>query len=336
MYVVIVCAHCNGSSQVDETLIGQAVQCPLCGKPTVARTPEAILPVARPLEAPMPAATPEAPLSLDDAPPLPPLKSERSAPRPDAPKPPRAKQSPLRTAVYAGTSLILTLLLMALIYWGFRYRSHDIPLSAWSWQTFKPPEGKCTIDFPGEPEAEDIPAGRFGILGGKRFVVKQWLERFQITLAFGWADLDADKWLLSKFDQAVIPIRDAEARWLEGKVTGEATVNFVVGKRKFEARQYQIDAGEAKAQLQIYFDSDSSHLLYHDVEETLQQEILTFAPMGSSPTGFWLPIEIPLKVQKRVVEPGQSFRLWFASVSGKKITPETKWLPKFFNSFVPQ
>ena len=50
MYIVIVCVNCNGSSQVEEEVLGKVVQCPLCDKPTVARTQMAVLPVAKPID----------------------------------------------------------------------------------------------------------------------------------------------------------------------------------------------------------------------------------------------------------------------------------------------
>jgi len=322
MFVVIICVNCDGSSQVEETDIGKVVQCPRCGKPTIARTAEAVLPVAKSIQ--------ESPISLDDAAPLPP-KDEPPAPNFESSTGPRQKRPPLRTAVYAGASILLTLLAMALTYGAFRYGSGEIPSRAWT--KFTPPDGKCSVDLPGEPEVEEIPAGRGGMLGGKRFVVNRWFERVQLT--FGWIDLDADKWLGFKFDQVVAPIRDDEAKWLGGSITGEASVNFVVGKRKFEARLYQLDTREGKGALQIYFDSDSSHLAFHDVEGTVEQEFLMFVPLMHGTGGIWLPIEAPVNVQKRVLEPGQRFRIWFASVSGKKINSETKWLPRFFNSFIP-
>src|SRR5580700_10069431 len=99
MFVVIVCTNCQGASQVGEAVLGQPVQCPLCGKPTVARTREAVLPLAKPIQ--------EHLLSLDDDPQLPPPRPESSAkhrPARDLKKP-RIKRSPLWTAIYFTGSL---------------------------------------------------------------------------------------------------------------------------------------------------------------------------------------------------------------------------------------
>ena len=52
--------------------------------------------------------------------------------------------------------------------------------------------------------------------------------------------------------------------------------------------------------------------------------------------GVWLPIEVPVEIRQRVIDPGERLRLYFATVKGKKITAETKWVSRFFNSFGPE
>ena len=317
MYVVIVCANCNGASQVDEDALGKMVQCPLCGKPTAARTKEAVLPVAKPLEQ----SVSDAPLSLDDAP---------ASPIANASAKPQA--APVKKAIYIGLSLFATLVLMGLIYGAFRYGNGDIPDS--SWKKFKPPDGKCEVSLPGEPEAEEIPAEGFAVLGGKRFVVNRWFEK--IRVGFGWIDLDADRLQGVKFDQIALPFRDRELKRLNGKMTAEGTVNFIVGKRPFEARLYQIETDKEKVVLQIYFDADVKRLRSHEIVEKIRDEFQFFAPLGLNPAGVGVPIELKFDQRRLVIDPGEKLRLYFAIIGGKKVVADAPWVTKFFNSFVPE
>jgi hypothetical protein len=318
MYVVIVCAHCGGSSQVDEAELGKPVECPLCGKPTVARTKEAILPVARPV------AAPEAPLSLDDAPQLPAL-------RPPAAKPPAPKRSPLRKGIYAAASLLATLVLMGGIYGAFRYGTPDIPDSAW--KRFLPPDGRCSIELPGEAESQDIAAEGFAVVGGKRFTVKRWFER--VELSFGWIDLEADRALEKHFDSLVFDLLRREMKRLNGQMSGEQTVNFNVKGRKWEARRYQGDAEKGKAIVQIYFDANEDRLNFQDVIQKEPRQVRVFVPSWLALGGTWVTIDTTMEVKKRVFAPGQRLRLYFATAVGKKLKPDTSWVGKFFNSFSP-
>lgn len=329
MYVVIVCGHCAGASQVDEGELGKLVQCPLCGQTTVARTHEAVLPVAKPVEPPaftpppVPTPPPNEPevLSLDDAPQLP----------PKPPPAPRAKRSPVRTAVYTGLSLLATLILMGLIYGAFRYGHPDIPDSAW--ETFTPPGGRCTIEMPGEPESEDVPAEGYAVLGGKRFTVKRWFERVEV--GFGWIDLNADQLFEKHFDTVVFDFLHREMKRLGGELGGEHTMNFVVKGRKWEARRYQGDTPKGKAVVQVYFDADPARLEHHEVTQKEPRRMLIYAPTATG-AGLWLPYDYTVEIRKRVFAPGQKLRLYFATARGKKLTANTPWVGKFFNSFVPE
>jgi hypothetical protein len=331
MYIVIVCMNCDGSSQVEEDALGKVVQCPLCNKPTVARTQTAVLPVAKPIETLVRLPVQEAPLSLDDASPLKP--SEKPLPQPFRKTPAIAppKRSPVRTAIFATISLLLTLLLMVGIYMAFRFGNGLIPDD--DWKTFAPPEGNCSIRMPGDPVAEDIPASGPGELGGKRFTVKRWFERVEIS--FGWMDYDATKLLEQRFGQFVLPMRDREIKRLNGKLIGESPVNYTVKGRTIEDRLITIDMDKGKAFLHIYFDADPDRLQHQIRTELNRKQFLIYAPVGPSLIGAWLPVEVMVQTRVRFIEPGQRIRLWFACAQGRKITSDTPWLSKFFTSFAP-
>lgn len=335
MYIVIVCVNCNGSSQVEEEALGKVVQCPLCNKPTVARTPAAVLPVAKPIDTPVTTAIQESPLSLDDATPLPPADKPKQRheqePIPTLPVVAPPRRSPLRTGIFATISLLFTLVLMAGIYMAFRYGNGLIPDG--DWETFKPPDGNCSIRMPGEPVSEDIPASGPGELGGKRFTVKRWFERVEVS--FGWMDYDASKLLEQRFGQFVLPTRDREIKRLNGKLVGESQVNYTVRDRTIEARLVNIDLEKGKAFLQIYFDADVDKLQSQIRTELVRKQYLIYAPFGSTMGGAWVPIEVTEQIRRRHIEPGQRIRLWFACAQGRKITSETPWLSKFFTSFAP-
>jgi hypothetical protein len=324
MYVVIVCANCAGASQVEEAELGQAVQCPLCGTLTVARTPQAVLPVAKPV-APAPAPA-EAPLSLDDAPQLPPPPARKE------PVAPPAKTSPLRTYVYTGLSLFFTLALIGLIYGFFRYGNADIPQGAW--HAFRPPEGRCAIDLPGEPDEEDVPPEGYAVLGGKRFKVNRWFER--VELEFGWIDLDADQLLQKHFDSVVFDFLRREMKRLGGELSGEHTLNFVVKGRKFEARRFQGDTPKGKTFVQVYFDADPERLTGRVATQLETKQVMVFMPAGATGAGAWAPVNVTVETRKRVLDPGQHLRLYFAAARGKKLRTDTPWLDKFFTSFAPE
>ncbi len=330
MYIVIVCVNCNGSSQVEESMLGKVVECPLCGKPTVARTQTAVLPVAKPVEIPT-SQNQEMPLSLDDATPLPPPEPPKPIFQPATverriPEPP-PKRSPVRTALYASISLLLTLAVMAGVYMAFRYGDGQIPDS--DWKTFRPPDGNCSILMPGHPEAEEIPAANFGELGGKRFTVKRWFERVEVT--FGWMDYDA-KVVDQRFGDVVLSLRDREIKRLKGKLLGESEVNFKAGDRKIAARLVNIDLEKGKAFLQFYVDADPERLRYEKRTEMAPMQFLAFAPV----LNIWFPIDVRVPTPVRVIEPGQRIRIWFACAQGRKIKSDTAWLSKFFTSFAPE
>src|SRR5947209_19731724 len=173
MYAVITCAHCKQAVQVAESSLGKPVRCPLCGQATPAEV-KPTLPVAEPL--------PEAggpPLSLDEAEqlppkPLPPDRSSAALPPTDkhtAP-PPGKPRSPLRLGLQIAGSLLLALLAVAAVVAYFRYGSGQVPEGAW--REFCPPDGRCCVQMPGEPEAADVPAEAYAGVGGRRFSVNRW------------------------------------------------------------------------------------------------------------------------------------------------------------------
>lgn len=334
MYIVIVCVNCNGSSQIDEAMLGKVVECPLCGKATVARTPTAVLPVARPIESSAigPSAG-EAPLSLDDATPLPAPEAPKAQAHPPKEPPQPVKRSPVRTAVYATISLLATLLIMAGIYMAFRYGNGEIADD--DWQRFQPPDGHCTVLMPGEPTVEDVPAQGAGELGGKRFTVRCWFE--QVEVSFGWMDYDAARVVEQlRFEQLAGPLRDREIKRLNGKLTGESQVNYSIKDRDFVSRLANIEFAKGKAFFQVYFDADPSRLPHHERVEMVKKQPMLYAPVGCTLGGCWLPVEITVQQKRQVIEPGTRLRIWFAVAQGKKITSETQWISKFLTSFAPQ
>jgi hypothetical protein len=329
MFVVIVCANCQGASQVDEGALGQVVHCPLCGKTTVARTREAVLPVARPVE--------HEPLSLDDDDrPLTPSPASPELPpeprREHTPAKPNAKRSPLTTALYTTGSLLLTLVVMGAIYGAFRYGNGDVSVS--DLQTFSPPGGNCTVQMPGEPVAEDVPVEGYAVLDGKRFAVNRWFERVQIS--FGWIDLDASKLEGATLDQIAVPFREREAKRLNAKVEGESLLEYVAGKHKLQAKRTKLDTPQGKAILQVYIEPDAGRLRRHVVAETQRVNVFEREPAALMLTGMWLPLEIDVKVERKVLEPNQRIRLYFALVQGKKLNVDSAWVQKYLNSFVPE
>jgi len=267
MDAVIVCTHCAGESRVASSVLGQEVQCPHCGKPTLARAKAEELPVAKPLKKEL--------LSLDDDPPAESPPAKKVKPR----------RSPVRTAVLMIFSLLLTLLVMAGIYGAFRFGQGD--LTKTDWRTFSPPDSRTTILMPGEPEMEPIAPEGHAVLGGKRFFVNRWFEK--VSVSFGWLDLDHGKLSGVQFEQLAAPFRERELKRLNGKLESESAVNFVMGKRKFESTRWVIDVDGTKVILQVYLESE---------------------------------------VDRR--------RLYFAAVMGKKVSPATPWVQKFFNSLAPE
>jgi hypothetical protein len=230
-----------------------------------------------------------------------------------------------------GLSLFLTLLLMGLVYGIFRYGTPDIPDSAW--KKFAPPEGKCSIEFPGEPEAEDIPAEGFAVQSGKRFIVKRWYER--VELAFGWIDLDADMAMEKHFDSMVFDLLRREMKRLNGRLSGEQTLSFVTGGRKWEARRYQGDTDTGKAVVQIYFDADPKRIGAKEVIQKEPRRTVEFVPTGFAGLVYPLPVDGYEEVRKTIFPPGQRLRLYFAEARGKKLKADTPLVDRFFNSFSP-
>jgi DNA-directed RNA polymerase subunit RPC12/RpoP len=309
MGVVIVCAQCGKQSQVAEGLLGQTVVCPACGQPTIARTEQPALPVAKPLQT--------APLSLDDDPPA-------------APK----RKNPLRTALYALISLLVTLTLMAGIYFGFKYGNAEIPDRAWI--TFQPPGGRCDIRLPGEPVEEKIAPEKRGIADGRRFVVDRWFEG--VVVSFGWFDFSAGYATNTRFDDLAADIRKVAMLGLNlpSSLTAQSAASFVARGRKFEVRQYQGDLKPGVVLIRVYFDADPERLRYRLQTEIEMQELDLGIPSGWDLNGPTLTIQVPVEYQRRIVEPGQVIRVYFATASGKKLRPDTAWVSKFFNSFTPE
>ena len=72
---------------------------------------------------------------------------------------------------------------MGAIYAAFRYGSGDVPQpAALAKHATLPLDGKCSIDLPGEPLAEDVPADVFSLrlpvaMGGKR--LRRGRQRFR-------------------------------------------------------------------------------------------------------------------------------------------------------------
>ncbi len=173
-------------------------------------------------------------LSLDDEPPLAPTLA----------KPPRFRAGPV------ALSLLCTVVLMAAVYFAFRYGNGDVPNGVW--QTYEPPHGHCSVLMPGEPAQEDMPPGGFATTGGQRFGLNRWFERVHVS--FGWYDLDAERLQGVQFDQIALPLRDQELKRLNAKLVTSSTVNFVVGKRKFDAMRFQIDGDGIKTITQLYLE----------------------------------------------------------------------------------
>jgi hypothetical protein len=133
---------------------------------------------------------PMEPLSLDDAPQLPP---KREAPL----EPVASKNTPqTSTLLLAAKSLGLTLVVMAAIYAAYWFWIKP------RWVRFSPPNGDCSVLMPGTPKQEDILATGFANLGGKRFIVS-WRSSTKKTddrssgdnaeVSIGWIDLDSQR-----------------------------------------------------------------------------------------------------------------------------------------------
>jgi hypothetical protein len=192
---------------------------------------------------------PMEPLSLDDAPQLPP---KREAPL----EPVASKNTPqTSTLLLAAKSLGLTLVVMAAIYAAYWFWIKP------RWVRFSPPNGDCSVLMPGTPKQEDILATGFANLGGKRFIVS-WRSSTKKTddrssgdnaeVSIGWIDLDSQRLPGVQFDQIAIPAREREAQRLEGKSKGEVPVIFSAKGKKYDASECLIESENGITVLRLY------------------------------------------------------------------------------------
>jgi len=152
------CLVCDLVFVVADDSMGQRVTCPGCGASFLAE------PLAK-----SSLGTAEAPLSLDDAIPLPPVP---------VPPPVAAPKSPFRSGLKLGLVLLLTVASMTAVYVAFQYGAGEISDSAW--QLFEPEDGRCRVLMPGTPE-------EIATADGKRFAVER---RFaDVRFEFGWQDV---------------------------------------------------------------------------------------------------------------------------------------------------
>jgi hypothetical protein len=221
---------------------------------------------------------------------------------------------------------------MGAIYKAFHYGDGDIPDRAF--KTSAPPEGNCTIRLPGDPVVEDIPAEGVAELGGKRFSVNCWFEGVKVS--FGWIDFNAAKFEGGNFDQIAVPFRKREEKRLGGESKGESLLDYVVGKRSLQVKRTKMDLPEGKAILQVYIEPDAGRLKRHIVEKIERVNVFDREPTALALSGMWLPLDIDVKTPYNALDPNQKIRLYFALAQGKKITVDTPWVQKFFNSFVPE
>ena len=85
--------------------------------------------------------------------------------------------------------------------------------------------------------------------------------------------------------------------------------------------------------LQLYCQKDRSHLITTSWEyenRTWEMPI----PIGPLFRGLELPITMKIAVPHSTIKPGQTIKIYRASIQGKKITLETPGVMRFFNSFV--
>ena len=260
MYTVSVCVHCKQVIQVAEPALGKLVRCPLCGQATPAQ-PQPALPVAEPLPE---AAAVEEPLSLDEAEQLPPRPGParltpaalaQLPPLPAAPGP----RAPYRRGLSIAGSLFLALLAVAVVYFWFRYGSGDVPESAW--RAFRPPEGRCQVLVPGNPEAFDTPPEAYASVGGRRFTVDRWFEKVTVSLA--WIDFMPEQFRNNTtFEQAVMAERDRELKRLGGKKTRDIGSNYVAGGKRYESHDVDIEFDGGKQTQRYLMEKDAAPRLY--------------------------------------------------------------------------
>ena len=113
----------------------------------------------------------------------------------------------------------------------------------------------------------------------------------------------------------------AKSNGSAAQIEEKASINFVVGKRSFEAKRTKMELPKDKAILQVYVEPDAGRLKRHVVEEIEQANVFETRTEYSALalTGIWLPLKIDVKVRK-VLDPNQKIRLYFALVQGKKIS----------------
>jgi hypothetical protein len=233
MFVPVSCTNCGKPFQVPESGLGKPAPCPWCGAVVTA------LPVSVPQE---PAATqaagaPESkpePLSLDDAPPAAavPVARPRRTPAPrEQPAPPASPAKGTRPVFIVALVVIGVLTLgvsmaATLAYLGYGRGQ----LSGRGWGEFTAPDGSFTVQLPGEPVEEDLPADPGNSLGaGKRFTVTHWYSKTSAWAAYQDLDpglvaklpADRDKVLTAG---ALRAARDREVARFHGTVTKEAEV----------------------------------------------------------------------------------------------------------------
>jgi hypothetical protein len=168
----------------------------------------------------VPAAERPAPLSLDDAAPLPPADRDR----------PRRRPGPPMAVVVLGIALLLLLVVIA--FGMLSYRSGRIPESAW--RSYTPPDNSFTVDLPGEPTAEPLNPlpGAAGGLGGELFTARGW---YSGAVAWaGWRDVqpvvaavstsNPEQWML--YRPAIDAELERQKKLWNGTVTREATIKF--------------------------------------------------------------------------------------------------------------
>lgn len=195
MFVPVACSQCGKPFQVPEAVVGQLAACPWCQASVLA------LPVAR--------ASAAAPLSLDDNPPQPIVRSQRS-----------------RARLVLGLLLVAAVATMLTMGALRRKEGHMVNRE---WQAFTSPDNSCAIDLTGKPiEDPDAPAAN-----ERRYTSEGWYSGTTTWIA--WRNLTAAEAQAASTDEAwhdisLMKLFDAERDRVKGQFGGsvakEGTIQF--------------------------------------------------------------------------------------------------------------
>jgi hypothetical protein len=157
-------------------------------------------------------------------PPATPAKPQAVAARPQ-PATSKPQAAPAKRRDFVSTFYLIAMFLVAfglVLFYTYNkgWWGHSIPDSAW--QVFTPPEGRCQILMPGEPESTPATVQGEGIISGRRYQTVR--HREDAVFALIISDRDAKITAGKSFEEIYVPIHNSLLAYGEGQVLSQEAI----------------------------------------------------------------------------------------------------------------